>query len=113
ASILTEDAYSQPVADAGRLLDRKSLRRASDLLTEAGWVPDDKGIRRNAKGEALRLEILDDNPTFEKILAPFVENLQAVGIDAGVSMIDSPQYEVRTRNPEYDFDFTNTFFVFD
>ncbi|MBJ2150111.1 extracellular solute-binding protein [Paracoccus sp. IB05] len=111
--ILTDAPYSQPVSDAGKLLDRKSLLKASKLLDEAGWLVDDKGIRRNAKGVALRLEILDDNPTFEKILAPFVENLRAVGIDAGVNQIDSAQYEVRTRNPDYDFDFTSTFFVFD
>ncbi|WP_112310662.1 extracellular solute-binding protein [Pseudogemmobacter bohemicus] len=113
ASILTDEPYMQPVSRADRQADRKALLRASELLDEAGWEPGSDGMRRNAKGEVLKLEFLDDNPTFEKVLAPFVENLRDVGIDASLNLIDSAQYEVRTRNPEYNFDVTNTFFVFD
>jgi len=113
ASILTDEPYSQNVSREERQLDRAALRRASDLLDEAGWEPGADGIRRNAKGEVLKLEILDDNPSFERIIAPLVENLNAVGIQANLEMIDSAQMEVRTRGPNYDFDLTSTFFVLD
>ncbi|NPD14367.1 ABC transporter substrate-binding protein [Xinfangfangia sp. D13-10-4-6] len=112
AAILTDAPYSQPVSRAERQMDRAALRRASDLLDAAGWEPGADGIRRNAKGEVLKLEILDDGPGLDKVIAPLVENLRAAGIDASLNIIDSAQYEVRTRNPEYDFDVTSTFFMF-
>lgn len=109
AAILTDPPVSQPVSGVERQLDRKSLRAASALLDAAGWVAGEDGMRRNAAGEVLTLEILEDDPMFERVFAPFVENLRALGIDARLNLIDSAQYEVRTRNPAYDFDLTGTF----
>lgn len=111
-SILTDEALMQPVSRVERQLDRPALRRASELLDAAGWEPGADGMRRNAKGEVLKLEFLDDSPGLEKVVAPLVENLRAVGIDASLNIIDSAQYEVRTRDPQYDFDVTNSFFIF-
>lgn len=104
ANILTDEAVMAPVSSAERQLDRKNLRKASALLDEAGWTVGDDGQRRNAKGEVLKLEILNDNPQFERVIAPFVENLIALGVDARLESIDEAQYENRTRNPAYDFD---------
>lgn len=109
ASILTDPPVSPPVSSPDRQLDRKNLRAASALLDEAGWIAGADGVRRNDKGEKLTIEILEDNQQFERVVAPFVENLLALGVDARLNMIDSAQYEVRTRNPAYDFDLTGTF----
>lgn len=113
AAILTDAPYAQPVSSPDRQLDRKNLRAASALLDEAGWVAGSDGVRRNDKGEALTFEILEDDPTFERILAPFIENLRALGVDASLNVIDSAQYEVRTRNPAYDFDMIGSFTMTD
>ncbi|MFE3836218.1 extracellular solute-binding protein [Rhodobacteraceae bacterium PA1-206B] len=109
ASILTDDPYSLPQSNPARELDRRNQRVALELLEAAGWTPGADGFLRNAAGQRLVLEILEDNPQFERIIAPFVANLRAAGIDASLNMIDSAQYEVRTRNPAYDFDLTGTF----
>lgn len=109
ASILTDPPMMAPVSGAERQLDRKSLRAASALLDEAGWLAGSDGIRRNAKGQTLSLEVLEDNPQFERVIAPFVENLRALGVDAKLSLIDEAQYEVRTRNPAFDFDMVGFF----
>ena len=111
--ILTDEPVVQPVSSVDRQLDRARLREASRLLDEAGWEPGTDGIRRNAKGETLSFEILEDNPDWERIIAPFVENLRALGVDAKMTLIDQAQYEVRTRNPAYDFDLVGFFTLTD
>ena len=104
ASILTDSAVMAPVSSIDRQLDRKNLRAASALLDEAGWEVDDAGKRRNAAGQPLTIEFLNDNPSFERVIAPYVENLKALGIDARLTIVEGAQFEQRTRNPAYDFD---------
>ena len=62
------------------------------------------GLRRNAKGEVLRVEFLNDSQTFDRVINPFVENLRALGVDAVMTRVDNAQMESRTRPPGYDFD---------
>jgi microcin C transport system substrate-binding protein len=103
ATVVTEPAVTPPVSGE-RQLDRGNLRAASALLDEAGWAVGEDGMRRNAKGEMLKLEFLSDNPQFERIILPYIENLRALGVDAILTSVDSAQFENRTRPPEYDFD---------
>jgi len=103
ATILTDAAVMAPVSGTTQL-DRKNLRRASALLDEAGWQPGADGIRRNAAGQALTVSFLNDDPSFDRVINPFVENLKALGLDARLESIDQAQMEARTRPPSYDFD---------
>ena len=103
ASILTDEAVMAP-ASGERQLDRANLRRASALLDEAGWTVGNDGLRRNAKGEVLRVEFLNDSASFDRIINPFIENLRTAGIDAVLTRVDNAQMESRTRPPSYDFD---------
>ena len=105
AAILTDEAVMAPVSGA-RQLDRGNLRRASALLDEAGWVVGTDGLRRNAKGEVLKVEVLNDDSAFDRVINPFVENLRALGVDAANVKVDPAQMENRTRPPNYDFDLT-------
>ena len=104
ASILTDDAVMAPVSDAGANLDRANLRKASALLDEAGWIAGDDGMRKNAAGEPLKIEFLNANPAFERIITPYVENLRALGVDAVLNTIDPAQFSERTDPPKFDFD---------
>ncbi len=89
-----------PVSDgSGR--DRASLQRASKLLNEAGWRIQDKK-RVNDKGEPLTVEFLTFEPTFERIVAPYVKNLSLLGIDARIRRVDPAQYQQRLKDFEYD-----------
>ncbi len=103
AAILTDDAVMAPTSGA-RQLDRKNLRAASDLLDQAGWTVGDDGMRRNDKGEVLKVEFLNASPSFDRVFTPYIENLKALGIDAYMTSIDDAQMESRTRPPSYDFD---------
>ena len=99
--VLDSPAATAPVSSE-RQLDRKNLRAASALLEEAGWPVGDDGIRRNAAGETLKLEILNDIQSFDRVINPFVENLQKLGIDAVHTRVDNAQMTERERN--FDFD---------
>ncbi|MEX2201101.1 MAG: extracellular solute-binding protein [Dongiaceae bacterium] len=81
---------------------RENLRRASDLLKQAGWVVED-GVRVNAEtGKELTFEILLNNPLFERISLPFVQNLEKLGITPRLRTVDTAQYQ--NRVDAFDFD---------
>jgi microcin C transport system substrate-binding protein len=94
------EAVSPPVSDgSGR--DRALFRRAADLLAEAGWVRDG-ALVRNPPGEALSVEFLIEASVFERIIAPYVQNLRTVGIDASMRMVDPAQGQLRRATFDYD-----------
>ena len=95
-------AYVPPKSD-GSGQDRKLLVEAGKLLDEAGWTVKN-GVRVNAKGEPLKLEILYFEDVFERLIAPYVTNLKLLGIDALLRMVDPAQYQQRLKN--FDFDIT-------
>ena len=100
-NILTEEAILPPVSSA-RQIDRKAVRAANALLDEAGWQVGDDGIRRNAAGEKLTVEILYFSPSFTRIHEPYAENMKRIGVDAILTKVDSAQYSNRLE--EFDFD---------
>ncbi|MEZ5849432.1 MAG: extracellular solute-binding protein [Hyphomicrobiaceae bacterium] len=105
------EAYRPPVTD-GSGSDRRRLREAQKLLFDAGWKIGSGGGEtrvRNAKGETLDLEFLINEPTFERILTPYIQNLKAIGINASIRRVDSAQYERRVKS--YDFDIVTSRFV--
>ena len=104
ATILTDEPIIGSVSTADKALDRGNLRKASALLDEAGWMVGDDGMRRNAKGETLKVEFIEDSPTFERVISPYVENLRALGVDASLNLIDAAQLSQRTDPPNFDFD---------
>jgi microcin C transport system substrate-binding protein len=103
-TILTDEAVMAPVSSADTALDRRNLRRASALLDEAGWVAGDDGIRRNAAGETLRMEMVHSRTDLLPVMNAYVENLRALGVDASFDIIDDPQLQERASPPNFDFD---------
>ena len=95
-------AYLPPVSD-GSGQDRRLLRRASQLLTEAGF-PIKNGRRLTPQGAPLSLEFLLDEPTFQPHHMPYIKNLATLGIDARLRMVDPVQMQQRLK--EFDFDLT-------
>lgn len=95
-----EEPFVPPVSDgSGR--DRKQLRRASDLLADAGWKRRDGGLFDDA-GQQLTLEIMVRSPVFERVYGKFVESLRLVGVDASIRVVDPAQFQARQSSFEYD-----------
>jgi len=94
------EAVMQPVSDgSGR--DRTMLRRARQLLIEAGWTAQGNRLI-DARGAPLAVEMLVQDESLSRITSPFVENMRAIGIDATIRMVDSAQYQA--RQADFDFD---------
>ncbi|MEO1544848.1 MAG: extracellular solute-binding protein, partial [Pseudomonadota bacterium] len=99
--------YSPPVSN-GSGSDRRLLREASKLLSEAGWTLKDRK-RVNSKGEPLKIEFLIFSQTFVRVIEPYVNNLKLLGIDASIRLVDPSQYERRLKS--FDFDVTTQRYV--
>jgi microcin C transport system substrate-binding protein len=96
------EPYVPPVSD-GSGQDRTLLRKAVQLLNDAGCVVKD-GKRLLPNGEVFKVEFLLDEPTFQPHHATFIKNLGQLGIDATPRVIDAVQY--RARVEDFDFDVT-------
>ncbi|MDB6178837.1 extracellular solute-binding protein [Paracoccus sp. Z330] len=99
--ILTDEVATAPMSGK-RQLDRANQRKASQLLDAAGWTVADDGKRRNSEGRQLALEILNDSQTFDRVINPLVQNLQALGVDARNVRVDNAEYENRKRSHDFD-----------
>lgn len=101
-------AFAPPRTD-GSGNNRRNLRSARTLFAEAGWALADGRLVHRETGEAMEIEFLYFEPTFERVIAPFARNLKRVGIEATLRLVDGPQYENRLK--EHDFDITTRRFV--
>jgi len=96
------EPFVPPVSD-GSGQDRALLRKASQLLQEAGFTIKD-GKRVAPKGERISVEFLIDEPTFQPHHMPFIKNLGVIGIEANLRVVDPVQF--RARVDDFDFDIT-------
>jgi microcin C transport system substrate-binding protein len=94
--------FVPPVSD-GSGQDRTLLRKASQLLLDAGFVIKD-GKRLLPGGEVFRIEFLMDEPSIQPHHAPYIKNLGTLGIEASLRLVDPVQY--RARLEDFDFDIT-------
>src|SRR3984957_2750845 len=92
--------FVPPVSD-GSGQDRTLLRKASQLLQDAGLVIKD-GKRLLPNGEVFKIEFLVDEPSLQPHHAPYIKNLGTLGIEATLRVVDPVQY--RARVEDFDFD---------
>jgi microcin C transport system substrate-binding protein len=94
-------AYQAPKTDGtGNIRD--NLRKALQLLKEAGWSVKNEKLVNETTGEPLAFEFVLDQPEFERIVLPFIQNLTRIGIAARLRTIDPAQYENRMKTFDYD-----------
>ena len=92
-------AYAAPRTD-GSGNNRENLRRAAELLKEAGWVPQAGKLMKD--GVPFSFEILLNSPLFERVALPYAKSLEKIGITANVRTVDTSQYRRRTDSFDYD-----------
>ena len=98
----TPPRTDQPKDPAGGGL-RENLRRAQQLLAEAGWTVQ-SGTLRNAQGQAFVLEYLDSNEGGARVVTPWMRNLEKLGITLRFRPVDFALYQQRLQ--KFDFDIT-------
>ncbi len=83
---LTEP-FAMPVSN-GFGQNRGALERARELLAEAGWRVR-QGRLSDADGSPFRLEILTQDRSVLRILLPYIQTLQLLGVDARLRFMDN------------------------
>lgn len=101
---LPPELFTQPIAipdgdGSGNLRD--NTRAALRLLKQAGWELKG-GTLQNAAGQPFTFEILNVNPSFERVILPYVGWLKKIGVQASLRTVDSAQYQRLTDDFDYD-----------
>ena len=95
-----DQEYLPPHTDGSGQI-RDNLRRAMELLKKSGWeIKDQRLVNQN--GQPLEFEILLSSADFERVVLPFVGNLERLGINARVRTVDITQYQNRLNSFDYD-----------
>lgn len=92
--------YQNPVGGDPEAV-RANLRESMRLLKEAGYeIKDHKLV--DPSGKLVTVEILVDDPGFERISLFFKPSLERIGVTTSIRMVDSAQFESRERSFDYD-----------
>lgn len=102
-AILTNSAQIAHTSGA-QPLDRRNVRRAQQLLREAGFETGDGG-KWVKDGKTLDVEFLVPSSSVEtaRVAEPYIQNLQQLGVNARLTKVDPAQYTQRTQE-KYDYD---------
>lgn len=107
AGKLPSDIFTKPLVmpkTKGDGRDRINLREADRLLKEAGYmVVNGKRINPQTKAPVV-FEILISDSQLIRTLGDYIDNLEHLGIEAKVKLVEPAQYFSRTQ----DFDFDTT-----
>ena len=80
---------------------RDNLRRARELLKQAGWEFKD-GALRNAAGKAFEMEYLDSSEGGVRTLSPWMRSLEKLGITLRFRPVDFALLQQRWQKFEFD-----------
>jgi peptide/nickel transport system substrate-binding protein len=98
---ILDGTYRLPVTDgSGR--DRKALRAAFALLSQAGYALDGTILRNRVTGAPFTFEILVTTRDQERIALTYARDLKRAGIEVSVRSVDAVQFDQRRLN--FDFD---------
>jgi peptide/nickel transport system substrate-binding protein len=98
---ILDGSYRLPVTDgSGR--DRDTLRRALDLLSQAGYVLEGTVLRQRSTGKPLTFEMLVSTRDQERIALAYQRDLKRAGIEITVRSVDAVQFD--QRKLDFDFD---------
>jgi peptide/nickel transport system substrate-binding protein len=98
---ILDGTWSPPVTDiSGR--DRNALRRALQLLSEAGYELSGTRLRDRHTKKPFAFDILVTTRDQERLALQFSDTLKRAGIAAAVRVVDAVQYD--RRRITYDFD---------
>ena len=94
-------AYTNPVNDSPDAM-RANLREATRLLREAGYEVRDRRLVDVKTGQPFTAEVLIDQPEWERLVLPYKQPLERLGIQMSLRIVDDAQYENRLRQWDYD-----------
>jgi microcin C transport system substrate-binding protein len=93
--------YTNPTGGNQQAL-RNNLRAALKLFADAGYEIKNTKLVNTKTGEPFSVELLVQDPAFERIMLFYKPSLQRIGMAVTVRTVDSSQYENRLRQWDYD-----------
>ena len=93
--------YTNPVNEGADDV-RANLREATRLLRDAGYEIRAQKLVNTKTGEPLTVEILIWQPDWERLVLPYKQPLDRLGIQMTLRIVDDAQYENRLRQWDYD-----------
>jgi microcin C transport system substrate-binding protein len=88
---------------------RNNARQAVKLLQDAGWEVKNGALTDVKTGETMSVEFLLVQESMMRVISPYIQSLERLGVKSTVRVIDTPQYQRRTD--EFDFDATIDMFA--
>ncbi|QIQ22388.1 ABC transporter substrate-binding protein [Zophobihabitans entericus] len=95
------EAFQLPPSD-GSGFNRDNLLKADQLLKEAGWIIENQQRVNAITKEPFEFELLLYMGSNLQYVQPFQKNLQRLGINMKISMVDYAQINSRMRVLDYD-----------
>lgn len=93
--------YSNPVGGTPEAA-RENLRKALQLLQEAGYELKGRQLVNSKTGEPFTIELVDNDPNLDRYVLPYKQNLAKIGIELTLRIVDSSQLIDRIRNRDFD-----------
>jgi microcin C transport system substrate-binding protein len=93
--------YTNP-ADRSVNAGPANLREAVQLFNRAGYEVQEQQLINAKTREPLSVELLGNNPLFERVFLFFKPSLERVGINVSVRTVDESQYVNRLRSWDFD-----------
>jgi microcin C transport system substrate-binding protein len=94
--------FKNPVNDANSLIERKNLREATELMKQAGWTFKNGTLVNDKTGQPFTAEFMLVQPDFVRIVEPYKQALEKLGVRVTIRVIDAAQNEAREQNFDYD-----------
>lgn len=98
--------FTLPVTD-GSGNNREQLKQALALMEQAGWHVKDRKLV-DGDGQQMSFTILLDDPSYERVALPYIQDIQRLGIDVRARTVDPAQYQHMTD----DFDFDMLLYIY-
>jgi microcin C transport system substrate-binding protein len=92
--------YAPPVSD-GTETNRNNLFRALQLLQASGWQLQN-GALVDTAGNPFEIEFLLDSQSFERVVQPYIQDLEKLGIRGTIRVVDASQYVARVQSGDFD-----------
>ena len=98
----TIDGYTLPQGD-GSERNRANMRRAADMLAQAGYTVQD-GVLTSPAGQPFTFDILlrQGAQEYLSIIEIYTQALARLGISANITLVDGAQYAERSRTLDFD-----------
>lgn len=98
----TIDGYTLPQGD-GSERNRANMRRAADMLAQAGYSVQD-GVLMSPAGQPMTFDILlrQGAQEYLSIVEIYTQALARLGITATITLVDGAQYAERSRTLDFD-----------